>query len=65
MIQHTAQKPVQATRHKKIVQSMLNNMPLTAASTGTKDDRFIVTSRHYQLWCQYIPLQMVSRNTAE
>jgi len=41
---------------------MLNNLPITAASTG---DRFIVTSRHCQLWCQYIPLQMVSCNTAQ
>lgn len=43
---------------------MLNNLPITAASTGAKDDRFIVTSRHCQL-CQYIPLQIVSRNTAQ
>jgi len=42
---------------------MLNNLPITAASTGAEDDRFNVTSRHCQLWCRYIPLQMVSCNT--
>jgi len=63
MIQHTALKPVQATRHKKIVQNMVNNLLITAASTGAKDDRFIVTNCHSQL-CQNIPLQMVSCNMA-